>query len=305
MGNMGSSIDEKVRDILKGSIDLHVHTHLSIDDLWDLVEIGRGIESIGMQGAVLKNLRGSSEESCSLANRALGTKRFYGSLVLGEATGGINATAVKEFADAGSANRVVEMPVNDSSHHNFLWGKPPGSGIRVMPEGKPTRGVLEVLEIVAERELILKTGHIAPQESIDLIRIATQMGIKRIVVTHATGAPVMASIDEQLLMASHGAMIEHCLGKFLPLSVWKHNARLKNYTSGIRIGELDYLKKSVEAVGPDQCIIATDASQLSKFYPHLQFKYFIYLLFEMGFSYEAIQTMARDNPRQILGLNNA
>ena len=217
-----SSIDEKVTDILKGSIDLHVHTCLSADHTWDLVEIGRGIESIGMHGVVLKNLHGSSEDSCSLANRDLGTRMFYGSFVLGEATGGINASAVKDFADAGDANRVVEMPVNDSSHHNFLWGKRSDSGIRVMIEGRPAPGVHQVLEIVAEKNLILKTGHIAPQESIDLIRTATEIGVKRIIVTHATGAPVMASIDEQVAMASQGAVIEHCLGKFLPLSVLKH-----------------------------------------------------------------------------------
>jgi hypothetical protein len=296
-----SSIDEKVSNILKGSIDLHVHTRLSADDTWDLMEIGRGIESIGMQGVVLKNLHGSSGDSCSLANRALGTKRFYGSLVLGEATGGINPNAVGNFADAGDGNRVVEMPVNDSSHHNFLWGKRSDSGIRVMSKGRPEPGVRQVLKIIADRDLILKTGHIAPQESLALIRLATEIGVKKIIVTHATGAPVMARIDEQVAMASQGAVIEHCLGKFLPLSIWKHTTRLTNYASGMRIGDLDYLKESINVVGPHQCLIATDASQLSRFYPHLQFKYFLYLLFEMGFSYEAVRIMAKGNPRKILG----
>ena len=300
---MASSIDEHVRDILKGSIDFHVHTRLSADDNWDLEEIGRGIESIGMQGVVLKNLQGSSEDSCSLGNRALGMKRFFGSLVLGKATGGINASAVKDFAEVGDGNRIVEMPVNDSSYHNFLWGKRSDSGIRAMIEGRPMPGVREVLKVMAENELILKTGHISPQESIDLIRTATEIGVKRIIVTHATGAPVMASIDEQVAMASQGAVIEHCLGKFLPLSVLKHRTRLTIYASGIRIGDLDYLRESINAVGPHRCLIATDASQLSGFYPHLQFRYFLYLLFEMGFSCEAVRMMANGNPRKILGLS--
>jgi hypothetical protein len=296
-----SNIDEKVRDVLRGSIDFHVHTSLFTGDTWDLVEIGRGIESIGMQGVVLKNLQGSSDNLCSLANRALGARRFYGSLVLGEATDGINPSAVKNFADAGDWNGVVEMPVNDSFHHNFLWGKGIDHGLRAMIGSKPTPGVHEVLEIIAQRELILKTGHIAPQESIDLIRLATSIGVKRIIVTHATGAPVMAGINEQVAMASQGAVIEHCLGKFLPLSVWKHSTRLVNYGSDIRIGDLNYLKESINAVGHHRCLIATDASQLSKLYPHHQFRYFLYLLFEMGFSYEAVRTMAKDNPRRILG----
>jgi predicted TIM-barrel fold metal-dependent hydrolase len=294
--------EEMVNDILKGSIDIHVHSSISPDNHWDLVQIARNLESVGMQGAVIKNLYGSSHEQCYIVNRVLGVERLYGSIVLGEATGRINVNAVKTFAEFGGLNKIVELPVNDSLHHNTFWGKPSDSGIHVVKDGKAAPGLLEVLEKIAEKDLILKTGHISPQETIDVIRIAKQIGVKQIIVTHATGPPVMATIEQQVAMVSGGAIIEHCLGKFLPISIWKHTKKQVDCFNGPKIGDLEYLRQSIITVGPENCLIATDSSQLSKFYPHIQFRYFVYLLFEMGFSFEAIRKMAKDNPRKILGI---
>jgi len=56
------------------------------------------------------------------------------------------------------------------------------------------------------------------------------LGIRKIVVTHATGAPVMASVDEQIEMAKMGTIIEHCIVKYLPVSILRNrkNATITN-----------------------------------------------------------------------------
>ncbi|UCG68260.1 MAG: hypothetical protein JSV09_10605 [Thermoplasmata archaeon] len=301
---MSINNEEKVKEILQGTIDFHVHSHMSPAYYWDLVEISKQAASIGMQAIIIKNFYGSSHEQCNMANKIIGNDMLYASIVIGECTGGINAAAVKQFASLGGTNRIVEMPVLDSAQHAVFSGKPAESGISVIKNGKPAPGVIETLEILAHENLVLKTGHISPQESIELIKIAKGIGVKHVVVTHVTGAPVMASIEQQLEMVSMGAVLEHCLAKFLPISVWRNTKRLGNYNSGQRLGDLDYLNESIRKVGPEHCLIATDSGQMSKSYPHEQFKYFVYLLLEMGFTLEDIRTMAKDNPSKILGIIN-
>ncbi len=293
---------EKIMEVLQGSIDFHVHSHMSPDYYWNLMEIGTQAASIGMRAIVVKNVYGSSHEQCNIANKLLGKDMFYGSLVLGKLTGGINPAVVSQFASFGGTNRVVEMPVFDSVQHMLLHGEPADSGIWVIKNSKPTPGVLEVLEIIARDKLVLKTGHISPQESIGLIRLAKEIGVKQVVVTHAAGAPVMASVEEQVKMASMGAVIEHCLAKFLPISVWKNTQRLMKLDSGSKLTDLKQLKESIREVGPNRCIIATDSGQVNQPLPHEQMKYFVCLLFEMGFSFEEIRTMAGDNPTRILDI---
>lgn len=301
---MSENIEGKGRKILEGSVDFHIHSHMSPDYHWNLVEISKQAMSIGVQALVIKNLYGSSHEQCNMANKMLGKDILYASLVLGKSTGGLNVTAVDQFARFGKMNRIVEMPVFDSSQHVFLLGKPAELGISVIKNGKPTPGLLEVLDVVAQYELVLKTGHISPQESLALIKIAKERGVNHVVVTHATGGPVMASVEEQVEMAGMGAVIEHCLAKFLPISVWRNTKRLIKYDSGPKLGDLEYLRESILKVGPERCLLGTDSGQTFNPYPHELFEYFIYLLLEMGFSFEEVRTMAKDNPCRILGIKD-
>ena len=62
-------------------------------------------------------------------------------------------------------------------------------------------------------------------------------------------------------MADLGALIEYCLIKFLPISRLRNMRRFPNW-KGTAFGDLDYLKTSLESVGPERCIAATDAGQI-------------------------------------------
>jgi hypothetical protein len=252
---------------------------------------------------VVKNLYGFSHEQCHMANNLLETDMFYASLVLGKTTGGIRKAPVEQFLQFGGTNKIVEMPVFDSARHLSFFGKPADSGIQVIDGDKPAPGLIEALELIARHDLVLKTGHISPRESLALIRLAKQAGVEKIVVTHATGTPVMASVRDQVEMASRGALIEHCVVKFLPVSILRNTTSAVHSDPETKIGDLGYLKESIREVGPNHCILGTDSGQMYHPYPHELFKYFFYLLLELGFSYEEIGRMARDNPGRLLGIN--
>ena len=132
--------------------------------------------------------------------------------------------------------------------------------------------------------------------------MAKDVGVKKIVVPHATGTPVMASIRQQVEMASLGALIEHCVVKFLPVSILRNTKSAAHLDPETKIGDLAYLKASIREVGPNHCILGTDSGQTYHPYPHELFKYFFFLLLELGFSYEEISQMARENPCRLLGI---
>lgn len=296
-------MESKVEETLQGSVDFHMHAHMSPAYHWDLVEIGRHLMTAGLRAVVVKNLYGFSHEQCHVANKLMEMDMFYASLVLGKTTGGIRKAPVEQFVQFGGTNKIVEMPVFDSARHLSFFGKPADTGIKVFDGDKPDSELMAVLEVIARHDLVLKTGHISPLESIALIKMAKAAGVEKIVVTHATGTPVMATIPQQVEMASLGALIEHCVVKFLPVSILRNTKSAVQIDPEAKIGDLGYLKESIRAVGPKHCILGTDSGQMYHPFPHELFRYFFYLLLELGFTPEEIGKMSRENPCRLLNLD--
>lgn len=296
-----SELAESIRENLQGSIDFHLHSHMARGYRWNLVDMAEHAISAGMEALVIKNLYGTSQETCHIANKHLGRTFLYPSLTLGLTTGGLNPSTVDQFSKANPANRIVGMPVFDSMYEVRLRGLSEEQGVAVFRDSQPVPGLSEILKIIAERNMVLKTGHIAPAESIQLVRLARDAGVNKIVVTHATGAPVMASLEEQKEMADSGAFIEHCFIKFTPISRLRNIKRFSNW-EGITFADLDYLKASLESVGAERCIAATDAGQIYNPSPLDSFIYLLHLLEELGCSTEEIKKMTRNNPRRMLDI---
>ena len=103
-------------------------------------------------------------------------------------------------------------------------------------------------------------------------------------------------------MADLGALIERCLINFLPISRLRNIKRFPTW-KGTAFGDLDYLKASLESVGPERCIAATDGGQIYNPSPLDLFTYLLYLLEELGCAAEEIRMMAGNNPRMMLGIS--
>lgn len=296
--------EQMVDHVLQGAVDFHIHSHMSPAYHWDLVNIGQRFMNIGMRAAVVKNLYGSSHEQCNIANKLLEQEMLYAVLVLGKHNGGFQKTPVEQFVNFGGNNKIIEMPVFDAARHLTFFGQPAHEGLSAFDGDIPSGDLEEILQIIAQNDIILKTGHLDPQETIDLISLAREAGIEKIVVTHATGPPVMASVRQQEKMAELGAVIEHCVGKFLPVSVLRSTQKVPSPDLKQNIGDLEYLAQSIRSVGPQNCVLGTDSGQMYRPYPHELFKYFLHLLIELGFSCEEIRTMACDNPGRLLNIND-
>jgi len=304
MNTHTNELRESIHENLQGAVDFHLHSHVAQGYRWNLMEMAQKALSVGMSALVIKNLFGTSQEACHIANRYLGKTFLYPSLTLCRTVGGLNPHAVDQFSCAHTANRIIEMPVFDSIYEIRLRHLPEDQGLPIFLDNVPAPGLPEILTLVAERDMVLKTGHSTPSESLRLIRLAREAGVKKIVVTHATGAPVMATLKEQKEMADMGALIEHCYIKFMPISKLRNMKRFPEW-QGQEFADLNYLKASLETVGPEHCIAATDAGQVYNPSPHELFITLLYLLEELGCSKEEIRVMTGSNPRKLLGLSHS
>ena len=181
------SVDQKLTDpALVGAIDLHAHHGPdSYARQWDAFEVAKLAKERGMRGVVLKN-HWTETAGLALLVRRYGTQgiEVFGSVTLDTPVGGVNPMALRYMVDVeGNWGRIVWMPTHDSEHE-VNYNKETRAKAVASRNGKLIPEVLEVLDLIKERNLTLATGHLTPEEVLMVMAEARQRGITRIIVTH-------------------------------------------------------------------------------------------------------------------------
>jgi hypothetical protein len=173
-------------DWAKDMVDLHVHASPSL-----LPRHGNDAQTVATERAlgfatvVLKSHEGSTVE------RAAGLDDgVYGGIVLNSPVGGANPDAVEVAARLGG--RVVWMPTVSSAAHKAGAASPElnvhkGFELRlvdVFDDGRLRPEWLEILDIVAQHDLVLASGHLLADETVSLFTEATRRGVTRLLVNH-------------------------------------------------------------------------------------------------------------------------
>jgi len=198
--------------MLIGAIDLHAHPDPDVyprqADAFTIAKLAR---ERGMRGVVLKN---HFTETAGLAElvRTYATPGFevFGAVTLDLPVGGLNTQAIRYMVDvAGHRGRIVWMPTHDSEHE-VRYNKDTRPFVTVSRNGRLVPEVGEVLALVAQHDLALATGHVDPEEALQILRAAKVAGVKRLIVTHPMFAPqyTWMSIDQMRAAADLGAFIE-------------------------------------------------------------------------------------------------
>jgi hypothetical protein len=269
---------------LAGVIDVHVHADPdSRARTADVIDVARLAHAQGMRGIVFKNHNEATAGQAYLVRKLVPGLEVFGSITLNLTVGGMNAAAVEEMASVkGGWGRLVCMPTEDSAYW-VARSKKNRPFVPVTINGQLTPQVKEVLAVIAKRKLTLATGHIAPEESLLLIREARNMGIDRIVVDQAM--VVKMSLPQMEEAAKMGALIEFVYGPLFD----------KRFTS-------QEYAAAIRAIGPEHCIVSSDLAQPG--YPQSPegFIAYIRVLREQGFTQSEIEQMAKKNPAILLGL---
>lgn len=277
---------------LEGAVDLHVH---SAPDVWprrlDDLALAREAAAAGMRAILLKSHHTLTADRAAIVDGLVEGVSVFGGLALNEFVGGLNPAAVEAALALGA--REIWMPTISAANHRRATGTP-GEGIGILDEGGGLRpAVHEILRLIAERDVILGTGHLSVQEIQHLVPAARASGVKRILITHPELYVVNMPIAVQQELAGPGVFFERCLivtvppGPVIPTGP---------------ILPLRAIAEAVRQVGVETTVLATDFGQAENPSPVEGLRHYIGGMLDLGFSQAEIARMTRVNPGWLLGL---
>jgi hypothetical protein len=284
------SVDQDLRDrVLDGAIDLHAHYGPdSYPRQWDAFEIVALAQARGLRAIVLKNHFTETAGLAYLARKygAQGIEVF-GAVTLDTPTGGVNPQAVRYMVDVtGGYGRIVWLPTHDSEHE-VTYNKDTRPSAAVSRDGVLLPEVLEVLDLIAEHELTLATGHVTPEETLQILAAARERGITRMIVTHPLLDPQFTFMTVPQLRAASG------LGAYIEITA---GGLFREGPGRARVLE------AVRAIGPDRFFVASDSGLVGTPNHTDALVLAARVLRENGFDEPALDTMFKDNPARLLGL---
>jgi predicted TIM-barrel fold metal-dependent hydrolase len=293
-----SKIPEKrAKELLKGAIDFHIHTGPDIyPRRVNDIEAARQAKRAGMRAVLIKSHATITADRAQIAGFVAGFPVF-GGVALNWQVGGLNKYAVECAAKMGA--KQVWMPTTHAANYlkyvdhvpMFAKAMPKDiKGIRILKEdGRLVAEIGPILEAIARNDLILATGHLAPEEGIALIREAKKAGVGRIVVTHPGASFVNYSAAQMREALNAGAtFLEHVFNDCTP--------QVADPLPPSALGD------AIKAIGSEHCIMSTDSGQVVNPPPVKVMTRYIQEMLEYGFSEKAIRTMTAENPARILGL---
>jgi Family of unknown function (DUF6282) len=292
------AITDEAWESIAGAYDLHVHVAPDV--------IGRRIDDIGLaheflarglKGFILKSHYVPTAERAKVVTKAVPGISAFGAITLNHSVGGLNPVAVEIAGRSGC--KLVWMPTVDAEnetaglptggHKNLpFWAEiqrelaamgisPPR--MRVIDEsGRLVPPARTCLELIRRHDMILATGHLGRDEIFALVRSGKEMGLCKILVTHAEFPSQNLTAEEQAELADLGAVIEHCF--------------TTTYTGK---AEWQTVFENIRRTGPERCLLSTDLGQTINPLVSEGFAMFAQNLLDAGFSVPEIRRMAVTN----------
>jgi hypothetical protein len=271
--------------------DLHVH---AAPDIWprlgDDQEVLRWYADAGFSGCVLKGHYDATMGRAAAAGAGLGL-RVYGGQALNQHAGGINPAAVAAALAMGA--RVIWMPTADA-HTQHAAGLPRLCSLRpglsattyAIPPVDWSTGdrVRQILNLIAEADAVLATGHLSVAEVAWLLGEARQAGITRLLLTHPSYTVPAMSAAQAAELTGQGSYAEITAIQLL---------RQPGCTAA-------RLAAFVTAVGYDRVVLSSDAGQPDNPTPPEALELLIDALAAEGLDRRALLACASDIPERLI-----
>ncbi len=292
-------VTDQAWEAIQGAYDLQVHVAPDViprrvDDL----DLAHQFLERGLRGFILKSHYIPTAERAKVVTKAVPGIRAYGAITLNHAVGGLNPVAVEIAGRSGC--KIVWMPTVDAE--NETAGLPTGGNkklpfwaeiqreLAAMGISPPRMRVVDeagsllpqarlCLDLIRRHDMILATGHLGRDEIFALVKAGKEMGVRKMLVTHAEFPSQNLSADEQSQLAELGALIEHCFTTM--------------YTGK---ASWEGVFESIRRAGAERCILSTDLGQTINPPVADGFAMFAQKLLDAGFSPAEVRRMAVTNP---------
>lgn len=291
--------------LLEGAIDLHCHSGPSVmPRYFDHYEAMQEAASVGMRALLIKDHYYSATPTTELLNKQFSRLKvtLLSGVPLNNTTGGINIFAVEHGIKLGA--KVVWMPTFSSKNHldhhkqdeKFKDKFPQTKKAMLDPiplsvldsNGKLLAEVLPILDMIAENDVVLSSGHLHISEIWPLFEEAKKRGVKRLLCNHPTYV-VDATLEDIKKLILMGVYVEHSMCMFVPGSKF-------NFYDPKQLNEM------IQAGTVDKTILGSDLGQQGN--PRLidGFKNVIETCLDLGYSEADVRKMTSSNAAALVGL---
>ena len=214
-------------ELLQGVCGIHLHCRPDTRERsMDEYSFMKDAMAAGYRAVMFKSNDFSCHDRAYIIRQALLGAECFGSFCMNRVHGNkVNPFAAQKAVEtSGGLCRCIWMPTLDAAYPYLREGRKE-KGIPVLDNnGKVLSEVVKVMEICAEADIIFATGHSSSEESITLVCKAHDIGVKRIVVTHANSSIWNMTPDQIKRCIDLGAYIEYC---YLPC-LWGREPKCPN-----------------------------------------------------------------------------
>ena len=216
-------MEKEGSEMLQGICDIHTYTLPSFYNTryLDEIELAQQAREVGYKAVLVKDHHTCNADRAQTVRKVVPGINFFGGLVLNHPVGGLNPEAVE--AAIGFGAKEIWMPSMHAAHHaevtgaiGYAWGEKTGKkrrpikGITVLDsEGKIFPEVYEILNLIAEADIILGSGHLSVEEVFELVKAARKEGVRKILIQHPEENLTKWTPKQQAEIAELGAVLEH------------------------------------------------------------------------------------------------
>lgn len=314
----GKPIDpDKVVDILKGVIDIHVHgAPLGgwLAGRPTIINTSLEASEAEMKALVFKDHNTMTNNMAIIVNEML-TKiktekikqgltlkpvEVFGGIVLNNTIGGINPKAVEVALDYGKCVEIW-LPSLDAKYQKDLMGE--ANGIYVVEGNEPINNLKSILQMIHDfnksgrkgLRCSLSTCHVSNKEKFVILEYVKKRGLDiDVIIDHVTQELTKVTFQEAKEMIDLGAYLEFAATSCVPWSGMQDWIIAFDYSFNL-------IKALIREKGPENLVLITDAGQPGN-EPVSSWKMFIKTLLAQGISEKNINIMSKDIPAKLLGI---
>ena len=297
-----AGVDEALAaSLLRGALDLHVHSGPStMPRQLDHLQAAEEAAAAGMRGLLFKDHHYSVAPFIPLMERVLGDRglAMYSGLVLNNSTGGFNPFVVDAQLKMGA--KLIWMPTAQAANHIRSAHRKVRLASNVELRSSPALSVVDgygnildevkqILDMIAEFDAILSSGHLHVWEIWRLFEEAKKRGVKRLLINHPMYG-LHFTYEDIRDLAAMGALVEQSAGMYV-------DSRFNVYSP-------QELKEHILAAGVAHSSIGSDLGQVDNPTPVEGMRQAIKLCLALGFTEAEVRTMVADNPARLVGLSD-
>ena len=289
--------ERDIDHLLDGAVDTHIHTGPDAFERHDTdFSAARKARDHGMDAILIKSHHFETGSRAQIATEQTGFQ-VLGGITLNEWAGGLNPWAVDGAAKLGVD--LVWLPTITAANHvergfvpHLDSETPRGdevAGIAVLEDGELVDDALAVLDQVAEKDLALSLGHLSPTEGLEVARAAVDRGVREVLCIHPHANFLDYSIEQLRTLVDLGATVE--IHYAMTTEMMDHAASMDDFVA------------VVEAVGPENVIMATDGGSMLNPPAMEMYKQFIRGMLDAGVPEADVEQMTEHSPKQVYQLD--